>query len=78
MTVLIFLMLISSIHYQSTLSKFSVVVGTRSGASSPEGRLDTKSCNNLCCFGPNCCIISGNRSLMVLVSGYPLTINVLF
>jgi hypothetical protein len=32
----------------------------------------------LCCLGPNCCKISGNKSLIFFVSDSPVTINVLF
>ena len=38
----------------------------------------TRSWRSLCCFGPNCWMISGSKSLMVLVSGSPETMKVLF
>ena len=64
----------------STLSRFSGVstkVGTYSLCSAFSPPV-TNSFNSLCCFGPSCWIISGRRSFIVLVSGSPDTINVLF
>lgn len=38
----------------------------------------TSSWRSLCCLGPNCWIMSGSKSLMVLVSDSPETMKVLF
>ena len=48
-------------------------VGTNSGTSSCWACpvLETRSLRTCCCLGPSCWMISGRRSLMVLVSGSP-------
>lgn len=69
-------------HGHSTESKFSAGVGadsTRFGTSSAFwGMLETSSWRSLLCLGPSCWMMSGRRSLTVLVSGSPLTMKVLF
>ncbi len=61
----------------STLFKSdSTRVGTSSVPAVPI--CSTRSWRSLCCLGPNCWIISGSKSLIVLVSGSPETMKVLF
>ena len=56
------------------------MASTRVGASSlaEPKLLVTNYCKSLCCLGPSCWMMSGSRSLIVLVSGSPETIKVLF
>ena len=72
-----------SAENHSTESRFCGVLAglssTRSGTSSaPSPELDTRLSRSLLCLGPSCWIMSGRRSFMVLVSGSPLTMKVLF
>lgn len=54
----------------------STRVGTSSAADPMV--LVTNYCKSLCCLGPSCWMMSGSKSLIVLVSDSPETINVLF
>lgn len=76
---LVLLLLIIAVLNHSTESNGVVAVAsTRVGTSSAVwGKLETSSCSSLCCLGPSCWTISGSRSLMVLVSGSPVTMKVL-
>jgi hypothetical protein len=58
------------------LSWASTRFGTSSVVLSPLPK--TNSWRSLCCLGPSCWMMSGNKSLIVLVSDSPETMNVLF
>jgi len=66
------------IDYHSGLFK-SAGVSTKLGISSVTSFKPpvTISFKILCCLGPSCCKISGKRSLILFVSGSPVTIKVL-
>ena len=65
-----------SINHQTLFKSDSTKVGTSSEA--VVALWSTRSCKSLCCLGPNCWMMSGSKSLMVLVSGSPDTMKVLF